>query len=316
MNEYEELPEGYEADIEEFNELYVVAWLLIIQALMRLLRLPPNPTTNQLLTIEREVKSEINAIVVNLERKAVQVATTKITEAYGEGVKYSRLALTQDKKIISEVNEVEDVEEIVRTLPDTHQQRLDAMIKQSQDDLLKATGNTHNNIKKLVRQFMSKEMAGTYNSGKIGKTSHMAVRMEQQLKKQFLESGIKDVDVAIIDKANRKWKLKTYSEMAVRTKINDSYIQAIRIEALHEGYDLAIISTKPDTHDECLNYEGMIISLNGLTSGYLTYEGIKTTKKCFHPNCGHFLRPIGGIEWVPVSVMQKHKRQMNKYETK
>jgi hypothetical protein len=163
---------------------------------------------------------------------------------------------------------------------------------------------------------VSREISGAGHKAKIGKQSHMAKRIEQELRKQFLQNGIKDADIAIIDRAKRKWKLRTYSTMVTRTKMNMAYIDAIREDALQNGMDLAIISTKPDTHDDCLNYEGMIISLNGVTSGFLTYEEIKKSKLCFHPNCGHYVRPIGGIEWVPPNLLQKHKRQMAKYRAK
>jgi Phage minor capsid protein 2. len=304
MNEFEQVPETYEAENEEFDALYVMAWLMVIQALMKLLRLPQATTSTQMLQMERQVNTEVKAIFTNLERKAVNMATTKVTEAYMEGVSYSRTAKAQESKLV----EVKG-----KDLNDGHRTRLNKMISQTQDDLLKATHNTQNNVKQLVRKVVSKEMTGTGYGGKIGKQKHMAARIEKQLRKQFLEAGIKDSDVAIIDKANRKWRLKTYSSMVTRTKMNDSYISAIREESLQDGSDLAIISTKPDTADECKNYEGMIISLNGLTAGYLTYEEIKKSKACFHPNCGHFVRPIGGIDWIPKNLLKIHEKQMSKY---
>ncbi|MDZ4632208.1 hypothetical protein ORN01_24950 [Bacillus cereus] len=304
MNEFEQVPETYEADNEEFDALYIMAWLMIIQALMKLLRLPQATSTTQKLQMERQVNTEVKAIFTNLERRAVSMATTKVTEAYYEGISYSRTAKAQESKLV----EVKGSD-----LGDSHKQRLQKMIDQTQDDLLKATHNTNENIKKLVRQVVSKEISGAGYGGKIGKQKHMADRIEKQLRKQFIENGIKGCDVAIIDKANRRWKLKTYSSMVTRTKMNDAYISAIREEALHDGSDLAIISTKPDTADECKNYEGMIISLNGLTAGYLTYEGIKKTKACFHPNCGHFVRPVGGIDWIPQELKKIHDKQMSKY---
>ncbi len=307
MNEFEQVPETYEAENEEFDALYVMAWLMVIQALMKLLRLPQATTSTQMLQMERQVNTEVKAIFTNLERKAVNMATTKVTEAYMEGVSYSRTAKAQESKLV----EVKG-----KDLNDSHKQRLNKMISQTQDDLLKATHNTQNNIKQLVRTVVSKEISGTGYGGKIGKQKHMAARIEKQLRKQFLDNGIKDCDVAIIDKAKRKWKLKTYSSMVTRTKMNDAYISAIREEALHDGSDLAIISTKPDTADECKNYEGMVISLNGLTAGYLTYEEIKKSKACFHPNCGHFVRPIGGIDWIPKNLLIIHEKQMSKYRGK
>ncbi|PAW43724.1 hypothetical protein CKQ69_30965 [Bacillus toyonensis] len=82
MNEFEQVPETYEAENEEFDALYVMAWLMVIQALMKLLRLPQATTSTQMLQMERQVNTEVKAIFTNLERKAVNMATTKVTEAY------------------------------------------------------------------------------------------------------------------------------------------------------------------------------------------------------------------------------------------
>lgn len=311
MNEYEELPEGYEADTDEFNELYLLAWLLIIRALGKLIRLPQNPSNSFFLQMEREVNNEVGAVFHNLNSKAIPMATKQVTEAYVHGIQYARQALSQENKSI-EVKEI-DVEDIEENLVDSHERRMNKMIEQTQDDLLKATGNTQDNIKQLVRKVVSKEMAHAGRSRMIGKQSNMALRIEQQLREQFLSNGVKDADVAIIDRAKRKWKLQTYSSMVARTKMNNAYIDAVREEALQDGSDLAIISTKPDTYDTCLNYEGMIISLNGLTAGYLTYEQIRATKLCFHPNCGHFVRPVGGLEWIPKKQLAIHEKKMKEY---
>lgn len=303
--------EEYESTTEDFDALYVLFWLLLLRALSKLIRLPQAPTSTQLLTLERTVNKEVNLIFTDLNQKAIPLARQKVINAYAEGIKYSRLSLIEVKPLIA-VKETE-VEDIIENLDDSHKKRLDKMVSQSQDDLLQATMNTQNNIKQLVRKVVSKEMAAVGNTGMIGKRSNMALRVEAELRKQFLDNGIKNADVAIIDRAKRKWKLSTYSSMAIRTKMNNAYIDAIREEAIQDGSDLAIISTKPDTTDACLNYEGMIISLNGLTAGYKTYEEIKTTKLCFHPNCGHFVRPVGGIEWIPKKQLEIHENKMKAF---
>jgi hypothetical protein len=304
MNEFEQVPETYQADNEEFDALYVMAWLLIIKALMRFVRLPQNLSTTQLLQMERQINTEISSIISQLETRAVNMAQEKVTQAYVEGVSFSRTAMSQESKL---------VEVKARELNDSHKRRLQTMIDQTQSDLLKATHNTNENIKQIVRKVVSKEISGAGYGGKIGKKSHMADRIEKQLRQTFIENGIKDADTAIVDKANRRWKLKTYSSMVTRTKMNNAYIDAIREEGLQDGRDLAIISTKPDTYDQCKHYEGMVISLNGITAGYLTYEEIKKTKECFHPNCGHFVRPVGSIDYVPKKLQQVHESQVRHY---
>lgn len=319
MNEIQEIPEGYESNTDEFNELYVLLWLLLFRALGKLIRLPSNPTQSELLLLEQQVNKEITAIFEDHNNTAIPKAVEQITEAYNEGVKYSREALSQEDKSVEAKDDIStntdtnDDTETKVNLSDSHKKRLDTMIKQTQDDLLKATNNTENNVKRLVRKVVSREITGAGKSGRVGKRSNMAIRIEQQLREQFIKEGIKDADVSIIDRAKRKWKLQTYSEMVARTKMNRAYIDAIRQESYENGTDLAIISTKPDTHDACLHYEGMIISLNGLSAGYLTYDQIRATKLCFHPNCGHFVRPITGTHMVPKKLMDQHNKQMDYY---
>jgi len=299
----EELPEEYEADTEEFEQLYILAWLLIIKALSVFLRLPQTVTNNYLLQLEQRVNKRVTSVFTKLSGDAVSLVSKQVTEAYQAGVKYARAS----------INPININVDTNVSLNNSHQTRLDTILDQTQDDLLRATHNTEQNVKRLVRRVVSKEMAEIAESGKIGKRSNMAKRVEDQLRKGFLERGLKDADTAIVDKANRKWKVRTYSTMVARTKMNMAYIDAIREEGLQKGFDLAIISTKPDTEDDCLNFEGMIISLNGLTQGYLTYEELKKSKRVFHPNCGHFVRPIANLSFVPPQQMIKHRQQMSKY---
>lgn len=313
MNEFEKVEEGYESNAEELIALYILAWLLIMKALGKLIRLPQNPSQNSLLKLERQVNEEVELQFSSLNKKVVAKTTEQIREAYIHGVQYARQSLVQETKLL-ELKE-DDIAEIEKSLTDSHTLRMNKIVDETTEDLLRATHNTQDSVKRLVRKVVSKEMTDIGNSRMLGKNSQMATRIENQLREQFLANGIKDVDVAIIDKANRRWKLQTYSRMVAKTKMSYAYISAVREEALLSGSDLAIISTKPNTHDACLGYEGMIISLNGLTSGYLTYEQIKASKKCFHPNCGHFLRPVGGIDWIPKDLLEIHKKKMNQYNT-
>lgn len=310
MNE-ENLPENYEADTEEFEQLYVLAWLLIIKALSVFIRLPQTLTASYLTQLEQRVNKQVTSVFTKLSEDAVSMSREQVTEAYTEGLTYARESV---KNVgINFGYNVSTNTSVKPTLNNSHQDRLDKILTQTQDDLLRATQNTELNVKQLVRKVVAKEMNDIAMSGRIGKRSNMAKRVEEQLRRGFLEKGLRDADTAIIDKAKRKWKVRTYSTMVARTKMNMAYIDAIREEGLQQGFDLAIISTKPDTKDDCLNFEGMIISLNGLTEGYLTYEELKKSKRVFHPNCGHFVRPIASLAFVPPQQLEQHRQQMNKY---
>lgn len=298
MNEFEEVPQPeYESDPDPLNMLYVAAWLLVIQAVLKLLTVPAKATNIQLLTQQQAVIKEVTVIFNDLRKATVKTVPPLITEAYTEGVKYSRDALDSKK-------------EKGEKLTPSNKKRIEKIVSDTQSDLLKATHNTEDNIKQLVRATVAKEMSST--NGRIVKVSNLSEKIEQQLKKKMLMEGIENANKAIIDKAGRTWKLKTYSAMVTKTKMNQAYMQAIRDEAEADGADLAIISTKPDTVDACKNYEGMIISLNGKTKGYKTYDELKASKQIFHPNCGHFCRPVSSEALIPPAYKKKHKELMDK----
>ncbi|MFP3802110.1 hypothetical protein, partial [Paraburkholderia sp. SIMBA_027] len=61
--------------------------------------------------------------------------------------------------------------------------------------------------------------------------------------------------------------------------------------------------------DECKNFEGMIISLNGLTEGLLTYQELYNSNLIFHPNCQHKLHLVK-IENLPAKVVEKHNQKV------
>ncbi|MGG0487184.1 phage minor capsid protein [Priestia aryabhattai] len=298
MNEFEEVPQPeYESDPDSLNMLYAAAWLLVIQAVLKLLTVPAKATNIQLLNQQQAVINEVTMIFTKLRQDTVKTVPPLITESYTEGVKYSRKALATEKSKGEK-------------LTPNNQKRIEKIITDTQSDLLKATHNTEANVKQLVRSTVAKEMQST--NGRIVKVSNLSEKIEKSLKKNMLMKGIEDANKAIIDKAGRTWKLKTYSAMVAKTKMNTAYMQAIRDEAEADGADLAIISTKPDTVDACKNYEGMIISLNGKTAGYYTYDELKASKNIFHPNCGHFCRPVSSEAMIPPAYIKKHKQLMDK----
>ncbi|MFP5303468.1 hypothetical protein R2R70_20030, partial [Cobetia sp. SIMBA_158] len=90
------------------------------------------------------------------------------------------------------------------------------------------------------------------------------------------------------------------------TKLNQAHVEGVRVGGLERGIDTAIISTH-NAEDECKNFEGMIISLNGLTEGLLTYQELYNSNLIFHPNCQHKLHLVK-IENLPAKVVEKHNQ--------
>ncbi|QGG47646.1 phage minor capsid protein [Heliorestis convoluta] len=186
-------------------------------------------------------------------------------------------------------------------------ERVEALINDTYSDLLMATQNTERKVKRLVRNTVGEAMRMKAIEQLGRRTTKKAIVAELTL--QGLSRQLQsDAWVGIVDKAGRRWKLSTYAEMVVRTKLTQAHIEGVRVETLERGVDLAVISSH-GAKDACSSYEGMIISLHGLTKGYLTYEEVRATGKIFHPNCQHHVSPVRDVNLLPSTLRDKHEEK-------
>ncbi len=87
-----------------------------------------------------------------------------------------------------------------------------------------------------------------------------------------------------VDTSGRQWSLASYAEMACRTAANG----AARMGALDRmraaGHDLALIGGSSSGCELCTDWEGEVVSLDGVTPGYPTLAEAEGAG-LFHPNC-------------------------------
>lgn len=189
-----------------------------------------------------------------------------------------------------------------------NQSRVNAHVADTYGDLLKATKNTENSIKTLVRDAVSStiRMRAVQQIGRKTMTNEIVKKLNTAgLSKTLDEEGW----VGIVDAAGRRWNLNTYAEMVARTKMSQAHVEGVRTQALERGVDLAVISTH-NAPDACRNFEGLVISLNGHTPGYITYEQLRQSNLIFHPNCGHSVSPVRKLELLPPALRKKHDEKM------
>lgn len=183
---------------------------------------------------------------------------------------------------------------------------VDALIADTYGDLLVATKNTEKAIKEVVREVTADTMR-IKAAQQLGRKT-MVREIRSELTRQGLSRRIKeDGWVGIVDKRGRRWNLGTYSDMVVRTKLQQSYIEGATFESNKRGVDLGII-TSHGAKDSCSIYEGAIVSLSGRTDGYPSYEELRGTGLIFHPNCIHSINPIRDPSLLPDTVKAKAEK--------
>lgn len=117
---------------------------------------------------------------------------------------------------------------------------------------------------------------------------------------QFLSRGI----TGFVDKSGRHWQLASYVEMATRTVVAQSAIEAHNDRLNAAGVDLRMISNAPQECVKCRPWEGKVLATSGppgprtierrsmVSEEMLTIKVAGTLDEAiarglFHPNCRH-----------------------------
>lgn len=286
-----------------------------------------------------------NRKIVELYEKAIKEITEKLTEAYSVGSLSSSKKIKDQTTVLLQIyarlNELNDLVEpelndlieqkykhaMANFLVETGQAsslkqaeislqfgshsiaKVEMMATDTMQDLLKATDNVKGSIKAIVQEIAAETLQLEYakNSGQY----IMAEKLAENLSAELISERVREQGfTGIIDKAGKKWDIDTYAEMVTRTKLEQVDSEVTRIQGLENGIDLAVISSHGAT-DACANWEGVVISLNGLTEGFITYSEVKATNECFHPRCQHQLRPLRNLSLVHDRDLQKHHAKID-----
>lgn len=116
----------------------------------------------------------------------------------------------------------------------------------------------------------------------------------------FANKGI----TGFVDRAGRRWELRTYVEMAVRTHVANIMVDAHTARIQSAGVKLVMVSQAPYECDLCKAWEGKVLALDGPKGehqvtvqragerGSITIRVAGTLAEArsaglFHPNCRH-----------------------------
>lgn len=169
-----------------------------------------------------------------------------------------------------------------------------AFFEDTYNDLLLATGNTDERIKKVIREISSdvlqRESLLSRNNTALAKALDQRLSSDAILKR-LTQDGL----VGIVDRGGKRWRLDAYSKMVVNTKITEAHLQATKLLGRQLGMDLAVISDHGAT-DACSGWEGVVVSLYGETPGYPRLDDAIETNEVFHPNCRHHISVINSLD--------------------
>lgn len=246
------------------------------------------------------IMSQIELMLNGMESKVRTEVTNAIETEFLKGSYYHHISTTGET----------DLQQILISMPfaQINWSKANQLITDTMDDLLYSTSFTEKSIKRLVKDIVSKHLQLGALEGESYKT------LKQNIVKDLTSKGLsKNIKangfVGIIDKSGRKWNILNYIDVVVKTKMHQAYTEGIKEEAINTGHDLAVISHNSAT-DPCKHFEGMVISMTGMTKGYYTYDQLKATNLVFHPRCRHIPVPIYSLDSLHEDDVQLHKQKL------
>lgn len=237
------------------------------------------------------VEADIREILADLRKYGNEWSKQTITRAAREGVASSiySLGLTDS---YAEALKIAQFNRMNRML-------VDALIADTQNDLLAVTQNVSRRTRAAIRQAASEVMRQKAAAGVTGIQS-----IQQALIREIRQRLGNAADSAIIDAAGRRWKLRHYTEMLARTKSMQAHIEATVNDAVGRGVEYVVVSRHGDACPRCKPWEGRVLALApNNPQGFPTVDDARADG-LLHPSCNHVLSPIRRLDRLPKNLRE------------
>ncbi len=204
--------------------------------------------------------AEVRAILVEVQAKAVPLATELIGDSYVHG------ATIVDETIGT-----------TGSFAGIHTDAVDVLA----DNLVNRLGEAVTTVGRQAEDFYRRVALDEVTLGLLEGSTRKNVTdaMQQRLRASKFS--------AFTDRAGRKWSLENYTQMVARTTTREAVSVGTANRLLENGHDLVTISEHAHKEDECSAYDGQTFSMTGATPGYDVLDQYPP----FHPNCVHVLTP-------------------------
>ncbi|MGC4375796.1 phage minor capsid protein [Fictibacillus sp. Mic-4] len=264
---------NYDQQVEEIVRTYKRAVTEILAELERF-----DITDYSRANAQATLKS-IADILTSLNEESAKWVAENIPLAVRTGVAEAIVALG----VVSTLAEAQQIVKFNRV----NKALVEAVIADTQADLLAVTQNVDRKVKATIRQVVSEAMRNNLAKGVNGRRTINYDTLEGLRKK--LGNA---VNTGIIDAAGRRWKPEVYVDTVTRTKMMRTTIEASSNEAASRGAYYGVISSH-GAKDACRDWEGRIVKLVESAPGDYPYIGsLLGSRDIFHPRCKHTVSPI------------------------
>ncbi|WP_276914102.1 phage minor capsid protein [Aneurinibacillus aneurinilyticus] len=261
---------NYEYDIQRLVSVYKRGITDILTELNRL-----DLTNMQRAHILAALKN-ISDILRGINEESAQWVNEVIPKAISDGIVNTIVTLG----VVETLEQAQKIDKFNRA----NKALAEAVIADTQSDLLAVTQNIDRKVRATVRQVAAESMRANYAKGINGRKA-----ISRDILTGLREKLGASVNTGLIDAAGRRWKPEVYVDMLVRTKTMTAHLDATITEAVAREAYYGRISSH-GAKDACRNYEGKIVKLVPDAPGNYPYIGdLRGGRDIFHPNCAHVI---------------------------
>ncbi|WP_338461568.1 phage minor capsid protein [Brevibacillus borstelensis] len=223
--------------------------------------------------------AEVARILASLNEESAAWVAANIPKAATDGVAAAIFALGV-AETFEEARSIAKFNRMNRAM-------VDAVIADTQADLLAVTQNVERKVRAAVRQVTADSMRANMARGVNGRRT-ISRDILDGLRKKLGDS----VNTGIVDAAGRRWRPEVYVDMVTRTKTMEAHMEATINEGVAREAFYGVISRHGAT-DACRNWEGKVVKLVPDAPGNYPYLGdLRGGREIFHPNCKHVVTPV------------------------
>lgn len=222
-----------------------------------------------------EAEREITNILSDIDKYIEENAETYVTEVATAAIVASFIMLGLDTPV--------DAIKFSRR----EKALVDYVVDSLQTDLYAVTANLKRQTRTVLRRAYVDSIKRSTKRPRYGLSKEV---------KRMLD----DADIAIIDKAGRRWRTSHFVDVVTNTKLMEAYRETTSIEAIERGTGHAYINYNPKTTDQCKSYHYKIVKVSpDIDSPYPYYKDLE---HIFHINCRHYLINFSSFENLPSRV--------------
>src|SRR5690554_204313 len=224
-----------------------------------------------------EAEREITRILSDIDKYIEENAETYVTEVATAAIVASFIMLGLDTPV--------DAIKFSRR----EKALVDYVVDSLQTDLYAVTANLKRQTRTVLRRAYVDSIKRSTKRPRYGLSKEV---------KRMLD----DADIAVVDKASRKWRTSHYVDVVTNTKLMEAYRETTAIEAIERGTGHAYFNYNPKTTDQCKSYQYKIVKVApDIDSPYPYYKDLEHIG---HPDCRHFLIAFSSFENLPSRVKQ------------